>query len=113
MTRQRIAVISLIIFVQAVMYPAAVFALYVETDQFEFGSKTSLPANFPDNGDAFYFGYSNSEEEQSEQYGLQTDDFNVYQQDDTLVMHSEILPEYCLAARALHLENCTPPPERN
>lgn len=112
MNRQYIAVFSLIIFLQAVLYPAAVFALYAETGNTELGSQTSLPADLPDNGDAFYFGYTNSEEEQAQQHGLQTDDFNVRLPEYISVVDATVLSCSVNSHGVLHPENSTPPPEQ-
>lgn len=61
MNRDFLALFFLALFVQATFYPVVVFHFYVEAGSSEL--PRSLPDDFPDNGMACYFGFSNNEEE--------------------------------------------------
>jgi hypothetical protein len=111
MQRHHFAVIFLLIFLQAVMYPAAMFALYVETGSS--GESKSLPVDFPDNGNASFFGFSNNEEEKHvEKSGLHTDDFCLELNFAAVVglnISSDRLSHSGILA---HAEDTSPPPEQ-
>ncbi len=60
MTAKQYSILVLLLFTQAVFYPAVIFFCFAEKGSHEV---LELPANFPDNGTAFYFGFNNNEEE--------------------------------------------------
>lgn len=100
----------LALFAQASFYPAVIFHCYVEDGKGDLAC--SLPADFPDNGMACYFGFSNNEEEtHGENHNpLLNDELN-----PNVFLFTERAGKYHVRINADHKCNhpevTTPPPE--
>lgn len=110
MIRYYFALFFLALFMQATFYPAVIFQFYVED-----GNATSartLPDDFPDNGMACYFGFSNNEEET---HGENHNPLLNHEHTSTVFLETERFGKYHVRLNSDHKSNhpevTTPPPE--
>lgn len=110
MTRKQLSIFFLTLFIQAIIYPAVIFNVYVELGD-ESMART-LPVDFPDNGNSCYFGLNNNEEETSGENPApifqQSFHHNNFRDLDAM---TKIAFGLAADVKSAHLEITTPPPK--
>jgi len=110
MIRKHLSIFFLTLFIQTVIYPAVIFHCYVEVLPAQ--ESRSLPIDFPDNGNACYFGLNNNEEESQNENPCPILEESFHNtQFSYLTSWVSAGFGLILDHKTTHLEIATPPPE--
>lgn len=111
MNTRHLAVFFVTLFLQAITYPAVVFAVYVDVHHTEMSR--SLPDDFPDNGSSCFFGLNNNEEENETQNGNLYHELNKqYSESAPIDLSLQLNDHHTVCLDNAHPEITTPPPEQ-